>query len=174
LPINGHPPLFDFIGLGQLGQGQGQGHFHLLNNVEHNHGGEQVDDEEQVQPDNLEDFQKVMQGEDADMLEAFPVLQYVLSIDLNNLSHVEVEGDEAEDQNQNNANLLDLNIPEDALDQNLELLQFEAIQGGLIDLNVQLEEVIGPEPPNSMLMSSYAQADSDSGKSVQQEISSSS
>jgi hypothetical protein len=172
LPINGHPPLFDFIGLGQ--PGQGQGHFHLLNNVEHNHGGEQVDDEEQVQPDNLDDFQEVMQGEDADMLEAFPVLQYVLSIDLNNLSHVEVEGDEAEDQNQNNANLLDLNIPEDALDQNLELLQFEAIQGGLIDLNVQLEEVIGPEPPNSMLMSSYAQADSDSGKSVQQEISSSS
>jgi hypothetical protein len=164
--------LFDFIGLGQ--PDQGQGHFHLLNNVEHNHGGEQVDDEEQVQLDNLEDVQEVMQGEDADMLEVFPILQYVMPIDLNNLLPVEVEGDEAEDQNQDNANLLDPNIPEDALDQNLDLLQFEAIQGGLIDLNVQPEEVIGLEPPNSMLINSYAQANSDSRKSVQQEISSSS
>jgi hypothetical protein len=75
-----------------------------------------------VQPDNLEDVQEVMQGEDADMLEAFPVLQHVLPIDLNNLPPVEVEGDEAEDQNQDNVNLMDLHIPEDALDQNLELL----------------------------------------------------
>jgi hypothetical protein len=172
LPINGQPSLFDFIGLRQ--PGQGQGHFHLLNNVEHNHGGEQIDDEEQVQSDNLDDAQEVMQGEDADMLKAFPVLQHVLHIDLNNLSPMEVQGDEAEDQNQDNANLLDLNIQEDALDLNLELLQFEAIQGGLIDLNVLLEEVIGPEPPNSMLINSYAQADSDSRKSVQLEISSSS
>jgi hypothetical protein len=43
----------------------------------------------------------------------------------------------------------------------------------LIDLNVQLEEVIGLEPPNSMLINSYAQADSDSRKSVQLKISSS-
>jgi hypothetical protein len=49
--------------------------------------------------DNLEDAQEVMQGEDADMLEAFPVLQHMLHIDLNNLPPMEVEGDEAEDQN---------------------------------------------------------------------------
>jgi hypothetical protein len=84
-----------------------------------------------------------MQGEDAYMLDAFPILQHVLPVDLNNLPPMDVEGDEAEDQNQNNANLSDLNIPEAVIDQNLEPLQFEAIEGGLVDLNVQPEEVNG-------------------------------
>jgi hypothetical protein len=54
----------------------------------------------------------------------------MLPVDLNNLPPMDVEGDEVEDQNQNNANLSDLNIPEVVIDQNLEPLQFEAIEGG--------------------------------------------
>jgi hypothetical protein len=53
------------------------------------------------------------------MLDVFPVLQHVLPIDLNNAPPMEVEGDEADEQNHDNANLLDLNSPDPALDQNM-------------------------------------------------------
>jgi hypothetical protein len=63
LPINGQPPMFDFIRLGH--PGQGQDHFHLLDNVEHDHEEEQLDGEGRAQLDNLEENHEVMQGEDA-------------------------------------------------------------------------------------------------------------